>query len=149
MVLGVCLIGLLVAAVVLLIAGVDKNSQATSLRQHGVRVNVKVTGCLGLLGGSGSNAAGYACTGTYVYHGHDFKQAIPGSSLLHSGQIVQGVIVPNDPNLLSTPQAVASQKASWKVFIVPAILLLAIMIIVAVLAMMRRRHQSDRRPAGD
>ncbi len=138
---GVCLIALTATALVLLVAGVKKNSQAESLRQHGVPVTVTVTNCTGLLGGSGSNAAGYACSGTYVFDGRLFDEAIPGTVLLHPGSVVRGVIVPNDPRLLSTPRAVANQQASWRVFIAPAILLLVVLFVIGVVVLTDRRHQ--------
>ncbi len=146
---GVCLVALALTALLLLIAGANKNAQVTSLREHGVPVEVKVTGCLGLLGGSGSNAAGYACTGTYVYSGHHFEQSIPGNALLRPGQIVRGVVVPSDPTLLSTPQAVASQKASWRVFIAPVILLLIVLVLIGVAVVIGRRGRTDRPAAAD
>ena len=123
LVVGVCLLALTVVAVVLLVAGAKKNSQAVSLHDHGVPVSVTVSGCIGLLGGSGSNAAGYACKGSYTFDGHRYEQAIPGTALRHPGQVIDGVIVPGDPALLSTPAAVAVQQASWRVFIAPVILL--------------------------
>src|ERR1700722_7778338 len=58
LVIAVCLVALTVVAVVLLLAGMKKNPQAVSLHNHGVPVPVTVSGCLGLLGGSGSNPAG-------------------------------------------------------------------------------------------
>ncbi len=119
-VIAVCLVALTLVAVVLLVAGANKNAQSISLHDHGVPVSVTVTGCLGLLGGSGSNGAGYACKGSYTFDGHRYLQAIPGTTLLHPGDVVQGVIVPTDPGLLSTPAAVAGQQASWRVFIAPA-----------------------------
>jgi len=80
LVLAVCLVAATVVAVLLLVAGVNKNTQATSLHDHGVPVSVTVSGCLGLLGGSGSNPAGYACKGSYAFNGHQYMRAIPGNS---------------------------------------------------------------------
>ena len=59
----ILLVGVTVLAVVLIVAGVHSNNQTNRLRNDGVPVTVTVTGCLGLLGGSGSNAAGDACQG--------------------------------------------------------------------------------------
>ena len=103
-------------------------------------VSVTVSGCQGLLGGSGSNPAGYACKGSYTFNGHQYVRAIPGVTLLHSGSVIQGVIVPTDPGLLSTPSAVAGQQASWRVFIAPAILLAVVAVALGVLLARRRRQ---------
>jgi hypothetical protein len=143
-VVGVCISALAVLAVVLFVAGADKNAQITSLRHHGVPVEVTVSGCLGLLGGSGSNQAGYACTGTYTLGGHRHQEAIPGNTFLATGAKLRGVTLPGDPALLSTVGAVATEHPSWRVFIVPTILVIIVVLLVGKLAL-RRRH--DSRPA--
>jgi hypothetical protein len=140
LVVGACLVGLTVVAVILLVSGIQKNAHVASLRDHGVPVPVTVSGCLGLLGGSGSNAAGYACKGTYSYGGHRYQQAIPGDVLLHTGTVIRGVIVPSDPRLLSTPAAVAAQHSSWRVYIAPAILF-GILVLASGALLLARRHR--------
>jgi hypothetical protein len=139
LVVAVCLAALVVIAVVLFVAGAEKNAQASNLRQHGVPVAVTVTGCTGLLGGSGSNPAGYACKGTYTVAGRRYEQDIPGNTSLRSGAVIRGVIVPDDPYLLSTPAMVASEQPSWHVFIAPIILLVAAALVVTTLLLVRRR----------
>jgi heme A synthase len=141
-VLGACLVALAVVAVVLVIAGIHKNAQADTLQRHGVSVNVTVTGCLGLLGGSGSNGAGYACKGTYTFDGRHYRQDIPGNSLLPPGSVIRGVTVPDDPYLLSTPGLVAAQQPSWKVYIAPAVLLAVFVVTLALLVAIRRRRRT-------
>jgi hypothetical protein len=138
------LVTLLVVAIVLFIAGGDKNTQISSLREHGVPVTVTVTGCVGLLGGSGSNFAGYACRGSYTLDGRQFNESIPGDALLANGAHIEGVAVPGDPGLLSTPSLVASQRASARVFILPAVLSL---VFVAIVVLLFWRRRSRRRPA--
>src|SRR5580704_12583142 len=126
---ALCLVGLAVLAVVLLVAGIHKNAQIDQLRNHGVAVNVTVSGCLGLLGGSGSNAAGYACTGTFTLHGHHYREDIPGNAPRSPGTTVRAVAVPADPPLLDTRHAVATEHASAGVFIVPAVLLALLVVL--------------------
>jgi hypothetical protein len=138
-VVGVCLVAMTVLVVVLFVAGADKNAQITRLRLHGVPVEVTVTKCLGLLGGSGSNAAGYACRGSYTVDGRHYNEAIPGNSLLPPGATIRGVTDPGDPALISTVDAVAVQHASWRVFILPTILLIILVLLVGTLVL-RRRH---------
>ena len=53
-VVAVCLVALAVTGVILLVAGVQNNDQIDNLRHHGVPVAVTVTGCLGLMGGTGA-----------------------------------------------------------------------------------------------
>jgi hypothetical protein len=108
-------------------------------------VSVKVTSCAGLLGGTGSQNAGYVCTGTYLVDGTRYVQTIPGTAVFYAvGSKFQGVVVPSDPKLLSTPAQVAAQHASNRVFLLPAVLILVAMVWAAALVVRRKR-----RAAGD
>ena len=142
MVIGAALVVLLAVAVVLLVAGLNKNSQADSLQEHGIPVEVTVTGCQGLLGGSGSNAAGYSCRGTYTFDARHFEEDIPGTRLLHPASVIRGVIVPSDPGLLSTPAEVADERASWNVFIAPVVLFAIVLGMLAVIVWAGRRTRA-------
>ena len=146
-VLVACLVGLVVAAGVLYAAGAHQNAQVSSLRDHGVAVDVTVTGCLGQLGGSGSNAAGYTCRGTYTLGGHRHGVAIPGSSLLSPGQKVREITVAADPGLVSSPDTVATRTASWTVFVLPTVLLV-ITLVGAGRWLLRGRRTPPGRRAG-
>lgn len=139
--------------VTLLAASLEKNAQIGELRAHGVRVEITVARCLGLPGGSGSNAAGYACRGRYRFRGRGYAEAIPGNVLRRPGSEVGGVIAPSDPTLVSTEAEVRSEHASSIVFIFPIVLLVAFVLAVGALATriglvasMRRRTSSLRRP---
>jgi hypothetical protein len=135
----ICCVALLVTGVVLLVAGVHTNDQINRLHDQGVPVRVTVTSCTGLIGGTGGQVAGYSCTGTYRVGGTLYRQAIPGTTAFHQvGTTIDGVVVPGDPKLLSTPDQVAAQHASWRVIIVPAILILAALAIGAALLRGRR-----------
>jgi hypothetical protein len=138
-VVGVCMAALAVLVIGLFVAGVHKNAQITRLRTQGVAVHVKVSGCLGLLGGSGSNQAGYECRGTFTLDGHRYSEDIPGNTLRAPGALVPAVAVSGDPPLLSTAHDVATQPASAGVFIVPAVLLVALLVLVG-MVVLRRRH---------
>ncbi|MGH9046517.1 MAG: hypothetical protein ACRDVW_04300 [Acidimicrobiales bacterium] len=122
MTLGLAIVA--VISVILFVAGADKNAQITGLRTRGVPIQVTVGGCRGLLGGSGSNAAGYACRGEYRYGGRRYDEAIPEDVHLAPGSNIQGVIAPNDPALLSTAAALREEHGSWRVFITPGVLAL-------------------------
>ena len=134
----VCLVALAVVTVILFLAGADKNAQITRLRQHGVPVVVTVSRCLGLMGGSGSNLAEYQCTGTFTAHGHPYDVAIPGTALYPPGAKLSGVTDPSDPALLSTNAVLAGEHPSWKVFILPIILLVILVLLVVGLVLRRR-----------
>jgi hypothetical protein len=145
-VVALCLVALAVLVVVLFVAGVHKNDQINRLRAHGVPVTVTVSGCLGLLGGSGSNPAGYACRGTFTLDGHRYSEDIPGNVLRPPGTKVQALAVPDNPPLLSTRHAVATERASASVFVVPAILLAVLVVLVLLAVVLRRRAPSHGTP---
>jgi hypothetical protein len=147
LVLGVVLVALAVVAVVLLVAGIQKNAQADALQHHGVPVNVTVAGCSGLLGGSGSNAAGYRCKGSYTFEGRHYQRDIPGNSLFAAGTVIRGVTTPGDPGLLSTPAMVDDQPASWRVYLAPAILFAVLAVAVVTVVLLRRRRRRTAFPA--
>jgi hypothetical protein len=136
---GVCLAALAVSVIALFAAGVHKNAQITGLRTHGVQVQVTVTGCMGLLGGSGSNAAGYTCRGTYTMDSVRYDEVIPGDTLRPPGMTLRGVTVPGDPSLLSTIRIVDAEHASWSVFVLPAILLTLLILVAGTLLLRRVR----------
>jgi hypothetical protein len=137
---GLVAVTLAVLVVILFLAGVHRNDQITELHRRGVAVEVTVSGCMGLLGGSGSNAAGYQCRGSYTLDGHTYTEAIPGDTLHPPGTRLRAVAVPGDPALLSTAGAVAAEHASGRVFVLPAVLLAALVALAAaVIARTRRR----------
>ncbi len=142
------LIAIAVVAVVLFVAGYQKNAQISSLQTHGIAVEAKVSGCIGLLGGSGSNAAGYNCTATYEYGGQHYAEGIPGTEqLLATGSTIKGIVASDDPALFSTPAALAGEHTSARVYVVPAVLAALFVVLSAVWLVMWRRGRSPDRSA--
>lgn len=137
--LAVCLAALSASVGVLFVAGLNRNAQITRLHEHGVPVELTVSKCIGLLSGSGSNVAGYQCTGTFRVADHSYSEPIPGSTLYAPGTHLGGVTVPGDPSLISTPSVVAKEHASSKVFILPAILLVVLAALATTLLVRRAR----------
>jgi di/tricarboxylate transporter len=139
----VILLTALAALVVsLFIADAHTNGEITSLQRHGVPVEVTVTGCNALLGGSGSNAAGYRCRGSYELDGHRYQETLPDDSPYAIGTKVKVIAAENDPGLIATAQQVRSARASWSAFVLPTVLL--IVLIAALLAIvLRRRNRED------
>ncbi len=135
---GLVLATLVVLVVVFAVAGADKNRQIDELRGQGVPVTFTVTNCRGLLGGSGSNGAGYACRGTYRLDGHTYSAALPGTALFAPGATTRAIAVPSDPGLVSPVTIVSSEHASWKVYVLPAILFAVLVLIVVVIVLRRR-----------
>jgi hypothetical protein len=141
-ILALCVLGLAAAVVVLYFAGFEKNAQITRLREHGVDVEVTVTSCMGLMGGSGSNLAGYDCKGTFRLNGRRYRDSIPGTAPHPPGSRLVAVTVAKDPSLLSTPAAIATQRASGRVYLLPSSLLI---VLVGVLTVVMFKWRSLRR----
>jgi MYXO-CTERM domain-containing protein len=140
---GVVLATLAVLTVVFAIVGIHTNQQDDRLHDDGVPVTFTVTGCLGLLGGSGSNAAGYSCRGTYALGQRHYSEQLPGDSFYRPGSTVHAIAVPGDPALVSPAAIVATEHSSASVFILPAILLGVLVLLAAVLLLLRRRRRTD------
>jgi hypothetical protein len=102
------------------------------------------SGCRGLLGGSGSNAAGYACRGSFTLDGRRYNENIPGNTLRPPGTVIRGVSVPGDPALVTTAQILAAEQASWGVYIAPTVLLIVLVGLALLVGAVVRR---GRRPA--
>jgi hypothetical protein len=127
------------------VAGVHKNAQIDELRARGVGVSITITGCQGLLGGSGSNLVGYSCRGSYVLGGHRYSALLPGMSGYTQGARVPSVAVPGDPALVSSVRGLDGEHASDGVFLLPAVLLGVLVALVALVAL--RWRLSRARPS--
>jgi hypothetical protein len=145
-ILAICLLTLVVLVIVFTIVGAHNNSQINRLRHDGAPVTVKVTACQGLLGGSGSNGAGYACTGTFIFEGARHTESIPGSAFYAPRSTLRAVVVPGDPALMTPLSVLAGEHASWKVFILPAVLLVVLVLLVGAVLLRRRRNDPERQP---
>jgi hypothetical protein len=147
-VVAACMSTLAVLAVVFLVVGIHKNAQINRLRQHGVGVVITSSRCLGLMGGSGSNAAGYSCSGSFSIGGHRYSEQIPGTTFYAPGTNIRALTVPGDPALVSPVKIVATEHASWTVFILPLALFLVLLLLVGVLLWRRQRlHRTSPEPA--
>lgn len=142
-VVALCVVALAVVAVFLSVAGVDKNAEITGLRQQGTPVEVTVTRCFGLLGGSGSNGAGNRCIGTFVLDGTLYHGTIPGNALWAPGTTIRLVTIKSDPGLLASDHQLASEHASWRVFILPTVLVVvATALVIAIIVRRQRRSEA-------
>ncbi len=121
--LALALVAIVIVAAVLLVAGIRKNDQIDSLKADPVPVDLTISHCLALMGGSGSNAAGYECTGTYTFRGQHYSEGVPGSVLYSPGATVHGIVANSDPGLFSTAQTVDSERSSPARVLLPSALL--------------------------
>jgi hypothetical protein len=142
-VIAFCLTALAAVIVTLFVIGIHQNAQITLLRQQGVPVEATVTGCRGLMGGSGSNAAGASCSGTFVLDGRRYSATIPGDTIRAPGTTIRLVTVESDPGLLATAHQVESEHASGRVFILPTVLLVVLAALVAAFALRHWRNRGN------
>lgn len=140
-VIGLCLATLAVLAVVFTVAGIHNNSQINKLRHDGIPVTVTVTKCLGLMGGSGSNAVGYSCTGSFTIHGTRYTETLPGTGHHDRGSAVPAKAVPSDPALVSPISVLRSEHSSLSVFILPLVLLVVLALLIALIVVVRQRRR--------
>ncbi len=127
-----CVLALAGVVIALTISAVGDNSRQTRLKEHGVPVEVTVTGCVGIGSGIGQATAGYTCRGSYSLDGNEYTAVIRGANdALPAGDVLQGVTVRGDPGLLSTASAAAKQHSSWTPFVTP-IVLGAITVVLAI-----------------
>jgi len=141
-VVGLCLVTLLALVVIFTVAGMQKNSQISRLRHNGVPVTVTVTHCLGLMGGSGSNAAGESCSGSFTIHGTRYTESLPGTAFHQIGATVAATVVPNDPALVSPNNILESEHTTLNVYLLPLILFVVLALLVAIIALVRRRRRN-------
>jgi uncharacterized membrane protein len=140
---GLVLVTLAVLVIVFTLVGVHQNQQDDRLHDDGVPVTFTVSGCLGLLGGSGSNAAGYSCHGSYTLDGHRYDERLPGNGFHRPGSTVPAIAVSGDPALVSPTAMVKTEHSSAGVFVVPLVLLVILLVVVALVLVLRRRAQHN------
>ena len=141
-------VALLVASVVVLsVSASHQNGQLTTLRHHGVPVEVTVTGCLGISSGVGMGIEYWQCRGSYTLGGQSYQEVLRGSrTLLEAGQQIPAVAVPGQPALVTTASAVGKSRSAWTPYVAPALLGVAAIAVILGWALLTRR--SRRRGTG-
>lgn len=141
-VVGIILVTLAVLVIVFTIAGINNNSQINRLHHNGVPVTVTVSGCSGMLGGSGSNVSGYTCKANFSIGGHRYSETLPGTAFHRPGAAVRAVVVPSDPALISPVSVESTQHASASVYVLPAVLLVVLLLLIGLIVWLRRRRSA-------
>ena len=125
---AVCLLlGLLLLAglsIGLLLGAASENSRAQRFSTQGIAADARVESCLGQLGGSGTNAAGYACTVSYSVDGVAHRAIIGGlTTFVPTGKHLSAVVDPQDSGVIFTTGAARAMHASSSRYVVPVLLL--------------------------
>jgi hypothetical protein len=141
------LLTLIGTSIGLYVAGSEANSRADRLQHHGIRVEAAVTTCLGLLGGSGSNAAGYTCRGRFVLDGVAHSEVLPGNGAHAPGDRMALISDPGHPGDLLTPSGLAGLHPGAGLYVLPSILAGAALLATA-LGLTRYGFSGRRRRGG-
>ena len=121
-------------------AGRD-NARIDRLKAHGIAVTVTVSACRGNLGGSGSNVVDYTCHGTYRVGSVTYHEVIASMSRSRpGGTAVEGVVDPSQHSYVVLASALEGTSSSPTVFVIPALLAIALLAVaLALLRLVRRR----------
>jgi len=137
----VLLVVFAIIVVVTFISAFNDNARVDRMKNHGIPVTVTVTSCVGNIGGSGSNASGYTCRGSYRVNGVRYVEVIGSKSTQSNpGTEVQGVVDPSRRSTVELTSAVRASSSSPSVYFVPV--LLAVFFVIGSVAL-RRRHRSS------
>ena len=132
---------LVVIAVVVFLGGQSANSAAKRIATSGIRVEATVTNCVGNLGGSGSNGAGYTCTATYKIDASHYSSVVQALSTYHDpGTVISVTADPLHPSSITLTGAVGTGHAS-KVPLIVALLLLLAGLVLGTLGVLRLTHR--------
>jgi len=94
-------------------ANEQNNARLTRLQHHGIMTQVTIRSCIGNLGGSGSNAAGFTCTGTYLVDGIHEVVTVNGLVTFQApGSKVTGVVDPSNLSYVATATSVAHDRTT-------------------------------------
>ncbi len=131
----------LVALAVVNVVSVSNDGQREQrLRLHGLSVTVRVTNCVGNLGGSGSTGAGYHCTGRYTVEGASYAETVVGqSTFLAPGREIAGTVDPTNQHYVVATSALSSLTTS-SIAYWPAALSVLSLVGCALLTRRRQRH---------
>jgi len=129
------------ALIVNVVSTAHDNSRIERMKTHGIAVSVTVTRCIGNVGGSGSNGAGYRCHGDYSIAGITYHELIGSmTTFAASGTKVNSVADPSKPTTVILASALEKSTASSAAY-VPAGLFAIVLVALSMVFV-----RSTRRP---
>jgi hypothetical protein len=143
------LIAFTVALAVGFLSITNDNARIDRLKDHGISVTVTVIDCIGNVGGSGSNGAGYTCRGQYRVGASTYRELIGSMTTFSaSGTTVRAVADPAHHASVVLASAVKASSASPGSYVVPGLLAIVLVALALALRRVARRTPSPGRPAG-
>ena len=136
--------GIIIIGVVMVGAKVVDNDRAVRLHSSGIPVSARVTYCLGQLGGSGTNAVGFACKATYKVAGTTYNEPVGGmSTFAPPGSTMAGVVDPQNHTVLVTKASASSTTSTTAGLLFPVLVIVAGIVLAGILLVTRRRSAGE------
>lgn len=139
-------VGLVIFAVAIALSfasTINDHSRLDRMKSHGVPVSVTISNCVGNMGGSGSNVAGYVCRGTYSVNGVKYDEIISSMTTFASpGSRVRAIADPSQHGYVALASAVRGASSSSAAFVV-LIILTVLFILLATFLVRVRRHPTS------
>ena len=134
-----------VVCAVVLVAGVvsasSSNARISRMKSRGIPVVVRVTGCFGNIGCSGSNGAGFTCHGAYSVDGVKYREVIGSmSTFVSSGTPVRCFADPSHHNSIELADAVKTSRTSLTAYFVLGALAVVLLAVALALRRAARRN---------
>jgi hypothetical protein len=140
-------VGLVVFAVAIALSfasTLNDHSRVDRMKADGVPVSVTIANCVGNMGGSGSNVAGYVCRGTYAIEGVKYNEIISSMTTFASpGARVSAIADPSQHGYVALASAIRHASSSSAAFVVLIILTVVLILLAALLFRLTRRPTSD------
>lgn len=140
----VSLVGLVIfgaALVVGYLSAANDNARVHRMKSQGIPVTIRVVDCIGNIGGSGSNSAGYTCRGSYQVQRTNYTEIIGSlNSFSAPGTKLPGVADPSRPSTVILASTVRTSTTSDAPYIPLGILTVIFLALVMGLLKSIRRH---------
>jgi hypothetical protein len=137
--------GLVIFAVIIVVSFLSAshdNASIERMKTHGIPVTVTVNNCIGNIGGSGSNSAGYTCHGSYQVDGSTFHEIIGSMSTFSAaGTSVRGVADPSRHSTVELAFAIKESAPSPSAYVPGG--LLTVLLVGLTLILLRVARRSD------
>ena len=138
---AVCVVTLIAITVLVGASTASANARTQRLRQHGVPVQMTVTGCLAISSGVGMGIEYWRCRGSYTLGSRTYTEVIGGERrLLETGEKVAAVADPANPSSVSVPGALGRKHSYALTELLAGITVAWIAAGTAVAFLARRRH---------
>jgi len=146
--LGVAIVAAVLAASFISIT--NDNARIDRLKAHGIPVSVTVVACIGNLGGSGSNGAGFTCRGDYRVGATTYHELIGSMTTFSApGTAVRAVADPSKHSSVVLASALRTLVASPARYVAPGLLTLVLLALALALLRVARPSKPPRDTPSD